>query len=203
MDVFLNAAKDGIDDSIILATDEAGDELLRFALNVGGKAVLLRYPVWGQWNDYCLRVSNLFNRLSKTASNLDLPDSVTGILKKDRFPNYMLLTSYLLADKQVAEEIENIYFDFLKPELAYLRLVENTSDEKLTRKWMRENAPIDITVRLLNALLVPQEMLKKNVRYGMTLLSQDSQAQPSPNKSQANGDGQNSNSGNAAFSGFS
>jgi hypothetical protein len=154
-----------LDDSVVLATDDEGEELLRFATRWSGETVLLRYPVMRDWDSYVSEVLLILKTLSISAEDLELPDDLTGLLKKEHFAAYSLITATIYNTKGISRRIFDTFVKFLRPE------IEGKSPAE-TRDWLWENAPIDGTVRALVALLSPEQMIKKNVRYGLSTIVQ-------------------------------
>jgi len=180
-------------ENAITATDSAGKDLLRFALKWGEKVVRIRIPTYGEWDQYVYRVTLLLRKLSLGMDDIQLPDSMAGVVTEDMFPSWSLLIAHLMLHKQVSKEIEDILFTYLKPEFGpgsqptikeYGGLWERIKlffrgkdakkayDDMLFRKYLMNNAPIDCVARMFAALLVPDALLKKNIQYLLTQIYQ-------------------------------
>lgn len=114
--------------------------------------------------------------------DIELPDEMAGTLQSDNVSDWANIVSMLFAQRGVGAEIEEIAFKYLQPEIEGLNVNE-------TRAWMREHAPIDGVARLFACLMVPDAMLKKNVKYLLNLIYQEWIPQPSMHISMKSSDG--------------
>jgi len=172
-----------IDDSVILATDDAGADLCRFEVVWNGAVVHVRYPTYGQWDNYCRDVAMLLRTLGTGADDIDLPEDGT------RPALWAELKSWIMVSTGVRKRVESIFFDYLRPEMECDdgAIVKG---EKL-RQWLGDNAPIDAAVRMFCALFTPQDMLKKNATYHLTKIFPALMGQLSKPTVTKTGDGQN------------
>lgn len=159
---------------------------------MGTKTVKVRYPSFGEWNHFFWRVALVFKKLSLALDDLEMPESVSGLLKQSHFPAWAAMMFHLFQHKMVSKDIEDIFFKYLRPELHGIfgdtpvivddpktwwdRIWHKRRLKKANkaREWIINNAPIDAVVRMFAALLVPEAMIKKNVIYLMEVIFQDS-----------------------------
>ena len=149
-----------LDDNVILATDDAGEDLFRFELNWNGAKVHIRYPTYGQWDGYCRDVTMILRALGSGPDDIDIPEDGTKPALWAELKSWILLTSKL------KQRIEDVFFTYLKPELP-LDDKDPIVGEEL-KHWLGANAPIDAVVRMFCVLMTPQDMLKKNAIYHLT-----------------------------------
>jgi len=168
-----------LDDDQILATDENGQELLYFAVNWGGKTVRLHYPRFAHWQKFCQCVLNILNQIGFALDEVDL-DAATE--DRDAWTD---LAGRFLFLRDVHPKVKRAFFTYLRPTVDEL-------DEKESRAWLTANAPLDSVVRMFCALLTPERMLKKNVRFAIQTICQTSAGQLSTPSSTSSGAGQKS-----------
>ena len=169
-----------IEDELILATDDAGDELLCFEVKWRNSPVRVRYPTYGQWDDYCREVGLLLHIL-RAADNIEIPED--GM----RPELWAELNAHIVVTTKVGKRIERIFFDYLRPEM---ELTDGSiiKGDKL-REWMGANAPISAAVDMFCSLTTPQDMLKKNAIYRLTKIYPHLTGQPSKPIATKTGDG--------------
>jgi len=199
----INTESGTLDDDIILATNEDGEELLRFEVNWSGQPIRVRYPRHGVWDSYCKDIALLLRKMSSAADDVNLPDLYKDVghieeiehgrqlISKKRWQDWALLQAAVINQKAIAKDVERIFFEYLRPE------IEGKTDEQ-SAIILRETAPLDALVRMFCALLVPDQMLKKNTKF---LVSQIFPTWINPNYTEAytkKGDSQKEQLTNAA-----
>ena len=170
-----------LDDDRILATDDAGEELLRFAVQWSGKTIRVRFPRWAKWKRYCELVYGLLTAVSglmKGVRNRDI--NAAEMLQTDE--KWQELAGRFLMVGKLAKKIEHVFFTYLEPTVDEL-------DPKESQAWIKDNAPLDAVLRMFVALLTPDDMLKKNGTYALQMICQRSQALPSTPSSTSSGGG--------------
>lgn len=165
-----------LEDDQILATDDTGDELLHFAVSWSGKTVRVRYPTFGKWESFCKDVLAILDGIGNGLGQIDIDDA------RDDPEEWQDLCGRFLFLKNVYPKIQTAFFKYLRPTVDGL-------DEKQSRAWLESNAPLDSVVRMFCALLAPQQMLKKNVKFALNLICPGSQDQLSTPISTNNGAG--------------
>jgi len=164
-----------LDDDQILATDESGKELLHFALSWAGKTVCIRYPRFGEWQQFCADVLQILTLINGSIGKLDID---SALAKRDTWQD---LAGRMLYLHDVWPMIQKVFFRYLDP------MVDELNTEQ-SKHWIESHAPLDGIVRMLVALLMPQSQLKKNVRFALTQLFpalRDQHSMPSPMNSGA------------------
>lgn len=148
-----------LDDDQILATDEAGEELIHFAVSWSGKTVRIHYPRFGQWERYQRSVGRILTHIGGSLGKIDIDNAqIDHGLWQELVGRFLFL-------KDVGAEIKQTFFACLRPTVDGL-------DEKQSRAWLTKNAPLDGVVRMFCALLTPQSQLKKNARFALTKIFQ-------------------------------
>jgi len=170
-----------LDDDTILATDEAGAELLHFAVHWSDKIVRIHYPRFGQWQKFCESVYTILTQIGTSIDQIDVDHVQT-----DREEWQDLCGRFLF--------LHDIYPKIVTTFFSYLRPIVDGMDEAQSEHWLRDNAPLDAVVRMFCALLTPQLMLKKNARFALRAIFQASTDQPSMPSFMSNGGGQKSES---------
>lgn len=168
-----------LSDDAILATDDAGEELLHFAASWSGKTIRVHYPRFGHWEQYCNTVYLILHDIGVGAEKVDVDKALTS---KDIWAD--LCGRFVFLSK-LYDPIRKAFFKYLRPTV-------DDMDTKQSRAWLTKNAPLDGVVRMFCALLAPQRQLKKNAQFAMTTIFQASQDQPSTHTSTNNGAGQKS-----------
>lgn len=159
-----------LDEQVILATDESGEELLRLAVECGDKLITFRFPAYGVWDLYCKRIQELFIRLSSFGSELEmnLPENMQDILKTGENPSaWAIQMAIALRPKFVGKLVEHIFFRFLRPAI---------DGKPITKEWARENLGIDQLIRMFAAILFVDHWVKKNTHYLLETMFQAYQA---------------------------
>lgn len=171
-----------LDDPIITATSESGEELLRFVVNWGNHKIRCRMPTLGQWDMYCQDMALLLRQLGSDFDTIDIPylDRSNEIRIKD----WAHITALFLENRKIGHRIVELFLKYLRPE------IEGITD---FRVWLYDNVPIDGIMRLFCALLMPDQMLKKNARSILSRVFQILLAPPSTHTSTTNGDGPKKN----------
>jgi hypothetical protein len=148
-----------IPDNIILATDETGDELLRFGIRVeSDRWVKCRYPTWGQWDRYLRAVHDILSTFGAECEDVRLPDNLAdSVLPKQTIKLWAVIQAAILTHKGMSRKVENAFHEFLRPS------VDGVPARQL-RAWIRDNAPITLVFSFFAALLRPEQWVKKKAQ---------------------------------------
>jgi hypothetical protein len=168
-----------LSDDAILATDDAGEELLNFAVSWSGKTIRIRYPKFVHWERYTQDVYAILDAIGNGVEKVDIDKAQAD---KDIWAD---LCGRFIFLHDIYPRIRTAFFKYLRPTV-------DDMDAKQSRAWLTKNAPLDNVVRMFCALLAPQSMLKKNAIFAMTTIFQASQDRPSTPISTNSGAGQKS-----------
>lgn len=143
--------KVALDDAIIKATDENGDERLRLTIKAGGYEVLVRFPTYGNWSFYFADCARLMIMLGLTAGDIETD---IDLIQEKHFPKWAQVVGMAISFKDPKELVDKIFFDYLRPEVPGLKILvdklkedgqEKTSEEmederqEKTKAWLERN----------------------------------------------------------------
>ena len=140
-----------LDDAIIKATDEDGDEKLRLCMQVSGHDVLVRFPCFGDWDFYVRDLAALMLLLSKSANDIELD---VDLIPDKYFPQWAFVVSEVLKFKECRKLVEKIFFDYLSPEVQGLK----DTDHKV---WLSKHLRLFHLYAMFQSILHIEDWLKK------------------------------------------
>lgn len=140
-----------LDDAIIKATNEDG-ERLRFAVTVEGKEVLLRFPAYGDWDNYVRDLAKLFVLLAQTGGDIELD---SNLVSEEHFQDWAYVTSEVLKYKEVKDLVEKIFMEYLRPRVKGVDNVKN---------WLRSNMDISHLFYIFQSIMHIEQWFKKKSR---------------------------------------
>lgn len=153
-----------LDKDIVLALDENGNELCRFAFEVDGRDVAFTTPKLFKWSGFVRKMAILFSRLAQFAPNAQMPDN--------KIENYIdpttnavwntIVTKVIMARQDINALITNIFFKYLDGCIEGIEKRWWQSDEKAQIKWFRRHVEIADLQKIFAAVLAVDDLIKKN-----------------------------------------
>ena len=149
-----------LDDAIIKALDEEGEERLRLAITVAGKQVLCRFPTYGDWDFFIEDLSKLMILISRTGGDIEIH---SDIVSEEYFEKWAYILSQVLLFKECKELIEKIFFTYLRPEVEGL--------EEDIKEWMRSNVEAHFLFYMFTTIMQVEYWFKKKALSAVEILA--------------------------------
>jgi len=143
-----------LDDAIIKATNEDGEEKLRLSVKVDGKTVMARFPTVGNWDFYNSDVAKLLLMLSISMKDMEINPE---LISPEIFSDWAFVTSQAILSKKCTPLILQIYFKYLRPTVEGMEDVEPEKRER----WIKDHMGIDAIFYIFVSILQIEDWLKK------------------------------------------
>jgi len=154
-----------LDDNIIKDVDKDGEEKLRLGLKCNGKTIYIRFPTWGQWDNYVTEVAKLLMILGQTTQDIQIPEM--DKVDQGEFYNWAKLSSVVLRYKACRELVDTIFFTYLRPEIDPMEY--KTDDHQVERnQWLRDNLNMAHIFQMFTSILYIDDWFKKKAHLHLT-----------------------------------
>jgi len=169
-----------LDDDIVLATDTKGNQTLRLEIEVNGQAVTYQFPTLNQWNSYVNDLARMYKAMALSADNIEQPADIDQLLNDPiELKKYAEIMRIVIMTRMVRPLITKIFFKYLKPQ---------ADGKRLSKRWLKNNLPIDTLFKVFTGILWVDEWLKKNARSQLQMMDPNSMLLPSSDTSPKNMD---------------
>jgi len=187
-----------LDDSIIKATDSEGEERLRLTTKVSGHEVLVRFPVYANWDFYYQDLANLFKVIGQTAGDVKMN---IELIPQEYLPQWAYVMGMVISFKEPKELVDKIFFEYLRPEVPSLEIKINPNKQggkkkseeeiekerqKKVNEWLRNHMDTSHLIYMFQSIWYIEQWYKKKSMENLEKIIPNQIAQSSKDTSQKN-----------------